>query len=165
MAQAALCRGLVFYRSVERGKCFIEYISAENAWVPIAADGWLYINCLWVSGAMKGTAARMTCWKNASAMQEHRAKRASAFCAPRDASGNFSPTPSFCPTRDLKSQMSRTVESPSCASRSTPIQHCRNSRTALSTLKLMEKLRSLLHRSVSLYLLLGAEGAAGRAAA
>ena len=27
--------GLVFYRSAERGKCFIEYIPAENAWVPI----------------------------------------------------------------------------------------------------------------------------------
>ena len=46
--------GLVFYRSEERGKCFIEYIQAENAWVPIDAEGWLYINCLWVSGAMKG---------------------------------------------------------------------------------------------------------------
>ena len=46
--------GLVFYRSVERGKCFIEYIPAEYAWVPIEADGYLYINCLWVSGAMKG---------------------------------------------------------------------------------------------------------------
>ena len=46
--------GLVFYRSVERGKCFIEYLPAENAWVPIEADGWLYINCLWVSGALKG---------------------------------------------------------------------------------------------------------------
>ena len=46
--------GLVFYRSEERGKCFIEYIPAENAWVPIAADGYLYIDCLWVSGSMKG---------------------------------------------------------------------------------------------------------------
>ena len=46
--------GLVFYRSVERGKCFIEYIPAERAWVPIDASGWLYIDCLWVSGAMKG---------------------------------------------------------------------------------------------------------------
>ena len=36
--------GLVFYRSAERGKCFIEYIPAENAWVPIDADGYLYIN-------------------------------------------------------------------------------------------------------------------------
>lgn len=32
--------GLVFCRSEERGKCFIEYIPAENAWVPIEADGW-----------------------------------------------------------------------------------------------------------------------------
>ena len=46
--------GLVFYRSEERGKCFIEYIPAENAWVPIEAAGYLYINCLWVSGSMKG---------------------------------------------------------------------------------------------------------------
>ena len=46
--------GLVFYRSEERGKCFIEYIPAENAWIPIRADGYLYINCLWVSGALKG---------------------------------------------------------------------------------------------------------------
>ena len=46
--------GLVFYRSEERGKCFIEYIPAENAWVPIDANDWLYINCLWVSGSMKG---------------------------------------------------------------------------------------------------------------
>ena len=46
--------GLVFYRSEERGKCFIEYIPAENAWVPIEADGYLYIDCLWIAGAMKG---------------------------------------------------------------------------------------------------------------
>ena len=45
---------LVFYRSCERGKCFIEYIPAENAWVPIEADGYIYIDCLWVSGSMKG---------------------------------------------------------------------------------------------------------------
>ena len=46
--------GLVFYRSEERGKCFIEYIPAENAWVPIEADGYLYINCLWIAGSQKG---------------------------------------------------------------------------------------------------------------
>lgn len=39
--------GLIFYHSVERGKCFIEYIPAENAWVPIQTDGYLYIDCLW----------------------------------------------------------------------------------------------------------------------
>lgn len=52
--KARLDEGLVFYRSEERGKCFIEYIPAENAWVPIEADGYIYINCLWIAGEMKG---------------------------------------------------------------------------------------------------------------
>ena len=46
--------GLVFLKSKERGKCFIEYIPAENAWIPIDADGYMYIDCLWVSGSLKG---------------------------------------------------------------------------------------------------------------
>lgn len=46
--------GLVFLRSTERGKCFIEYIPAENAWLPIIAEDYMYINCLWVAGSMKG---------------------------------------------------------------------------------------------------------------
>lgn len=46
--------GLVFLKSSERGKCFIEYIPAENAWNPIIADGYMFINCLWVAGAFKG---------------------------------------------------------------------------------------------------------------
>ena len=46
--------GLVFLKSTERGKCFIEYLSAEYAWVPIEADGYLFIDCLWVSGSLKG---------------------------------------------------------------------------------------------------------------
>ena len=46
--------GLVFLKSVERGKCFIEYIPAEYAWNPIDAQGYMYIDCLWVSGSFKG---------------------------------------------------------------------------------------------------------------
>ena len=46
--------GLVFLKSVERGKCFIEYLPAENAWNPITADGYMYIDCLWVAGSFKG---------------------------------------------------------------------------------------------------------------
>lgn len=46
--------GLVFLKSVERGKCFIEYIPAENAWNPINAPEFMYIDCLWVSGSFKG---------------------------------------------------------------------------------------------------------------
>lgn len=49
-----LDEGLVFYRSAERGKCFIEYLPAEKAWVPIEAEGYFYINCLWIAGSMKG---------------------------------------------------------------------------------------------------------------
>ena len=46
--------GLVFLKSKERGKCFIEYIPAENAWIPLDAPGYTYIDCLWVSGSLKG---------------------------------------------------------------------------------------------------------------
>ena len=46
--------GLVFLKSKERGKCFIEYIPAENAWVPVIAENYMYIDCLWVAGSFKG---------------------------------------------------------------------------------------------------------------
>lgn len=46
--------GLVFLKSEERGKCFIEYLPAENAWNPILADDYMYIDCLWVAGSFKG---------------------------------------------------------------------------------------------------------------
>lgn len=46
--------GLVFLKSTERGKCFIEYIPAENAWIPIIAENYMYIDCFWVSGSFKG---------------------------------------------------------------------------------------------------------------
>ncbi|MEA5084102.1 MAG: YoaP domain-containing protein [Lachnospiraceae bacterium] len=46
--------GLVFKKGNVRGKCFIEYIPAEKAWAPIKADGYMYIDCFWVSGQFKG---------------------------------------------------------------------------------------------------------------
>ena len=46
--------GLVFLKSAERGKCFIEYIPGEYAWNPLLAEGTMYIDCLWVSGSLKG---------------------------------------------------------------------------------------------------------------
>ena len=46
--------GLVFKKGDVRGKCFIEYIPAERAWAPIEAAGYMYIDCLWVSGQFKG---------------------------------------------------------------------------------------------------------------
>ena len=49
-----LDEGLVFLKGNVRGKCFIEYLPAEYAWTPIEADGYMYIDCLWVSGQFKG---------------------------------------------------------------------------------------------------------------
>lgn len=49
-----LDEGLVFLKCDVRGKCFIEYIPAEYAWAPVEADGYMYIDCLWVSGQFKG---------------------------------------------------------------------------------------------------------------
>lgn len=46
--------GLVFLKGDVRGKCFIEYLPAEKAWAPISAEGYMYIDCLWVSGQFKG---------------------------------------------------------------------------------------------------------------
>lgn len=46
--------GLVFKKGDVRGKVFIEYIPAEKAWCPINADGYMFIDCLWVSGQYKG---------------------------------------------------------------------------------------------------------------
>ncbi|WP_331472468.1 N-acetyltransferase, partial [Clostridioides difficile] len=47
-------KGLVFKRFDVRGKAFIEYIPAENAWCPITADNYIFINCFWISGKFKG---------------------------------------------------------------------------------------------------------------
>lgn len=49
-----LDEGLVFLKGNVRGKCFIEYIPAEYAWSPVEADGYMMIDCLWVSGQFKG---------------------------------------------------------------------------------------------------------------
>lgn len=46
--------GLIFYKLNQRGKVFIEYMPAEHAWYPIVADGYMHINCFWVSGQFKG---------------------------------------------------------------------------------------------------------------
>lgn len=45
--------GLVFKKLNVRGKVFIEYLPAENAWCPVIAEGYMFINCFWVSGQFK----------------------------------------------------------------------------------------------------------------
>lgn len=48
-----LKNGLVFKKGDVRGKVFMEYIPAENAWCPIIANDYMFINCFWVSGKYK----------------------------------------------------------------------------------------------------------------
>lgn len=45
--------GLVFRKGDVRGKVFIEYLPAENAWIPIDAEGYMFINCFWVAGSFQ----------------------------------------------------------------------------------------------------------------
>jgi GNAT superfamily N-acetyltransferase len=47
-------RGYRFSRLDERGKVFIEYGPGEQAWMPVAAPGWMVMGCFWVSGQFKG---------------------------------------------------------------------------------------------------------------
>ncbi len=46
--------GLKFKKFDVRGKVFIEYLPAQMAWVPVTAEGYMLINCHWVSGKFKG---------------------------------------------------------------------------------------------------------------
>lgn len=66
--------GLVFKRLDARGKVFIEYIPAEAAWYPIDADGYMCIDCFWVSGQYKkqGYANRLldACISDAKAQEK-----------------------------------------------------------------------------------------------
>lgn len=103
--------GLVFYRSTERGKCFIEYIPAENAWVPIQADGYVYIDCLWVSGSLKDTDTPMNCCGSVCRMQKGRGEKGCAFYPQKDENANFSPTLNLWHIKGLLLQTHRNVES------------------------------------------------------
>jgi GNAT superfamily N-acetyltransferase len=47
--------GHVFLKADVRGKVFIEYGPAEEAWFPVEAPGWTFVQCFWVSGRYKGT--------------------------------------------------------------------------------------------------------------
>ena len=52
--KSRFAEGFVFKKFDVRGKVFIEYVTAEQAWCPIAAPNYMLINCFWVSGRYKG---------------------------------------------------------------------------------------------------------------
>ncbi len=62
--------GYTFKKFNIRGKAFIEYVPAENAWCPVEAPGYMFIHCFWVAGKYKGiglgTRLLEECMKNSS---------------------------------------------------------------------------------------------------
>lgn len=54
LIKSRLSEGFKFKKFNIRGKVFIEYVPAENAWSPIDAPGYMFIHCFWVSGRYKG---------------------------------------------------------------------------------------------------------------
>ena len=87
--------GLVFCRSTERGKCFIEYIPAENAWVPIQADGYFYIDCLWVSGSLKGHGYSNDLLEECIRDAKEQGRKGLCILSSEGESGSSSPTRSY----------------------------------------------------------------------
>ena len=49
-----LREGHVFRKLDARAAVFIEYAPLETAWVPVEGENYLYLYCLWASGAEKG---------------------------------------------------------------------------------------------------------------
>lgn len=90
-----LDEGLVFLKGNVRSKCFIEYIPAENAWAPIAADGYMYIDCLFGSrDNSRDTDIPPNCLPNVFGTAAKRGKRGFAFCLRKR-------NTVFCPTRNI----------------------------------------------------------------
>lgn len=155
--------GLVFYRSEERGKCFIEYIPAENAWVPIEAAGYLYINCLWVSGSMKGHGYSNDllneCIRDANAQGK---KGLCILCAQGPQAGVSCRPEVPCPqglssVRHFGLRHYTAVPATDSGRRSAKIQGLRQASQVGRN-----RLCPLLHRPMSLYLLLGTESGGNR---
>jgi ribosomal protein S18 acetylase RimI-like enzyme len=49
-----LDEGHVFRKLNAKAAVFIEYAPLETAWVPVIGDNYIYLYCLWASGAYKG---------------------------------------------------------------------------------------------------------------
>lgn len=47
--------GHVFRKLQAKATAFIEYAPLETAWVPVVGDNYLYLYCLWVTGAPRGS--------------------------------------------------------------------------------------------------------------
>ncbi len=65
-------KGLVFKRFDVRGKAFIEYIPAENAWCPITADNYIFINCFGYLENLRVKDILIYCYKSVLMIQNQK---------------------------------------------------------------------------------------------
>ena len=151
--------GLVFYRSAERGKCFIEYIPAENAWVPIEAAGWLYINCLWVSGSLKGHGYSSELLEECLRDAKAQGKNGVCILCAEGRKREFLADPKFLNHKALRFRTSPIAGSTSCACPLQRMPSRQNSSLRQASQGGGKRLCPLLYRPVPLHLLLGAKGA------
>ena len=100
--------GLVFLKSVERGKCFIEYLPAENAWNPITADGYMYIDCLWVAGSFKGHGYGADLLDACMEDSKNKGKKGCVYYLPKR-KNHFCQIQNSCGIRDSRFAMKRTT--------------------------------------------------------
>lgn len=128
--------GLVFYRSKERGKCFIEYIPAENAWIPIEAGGYIYINCLWIAGAMKGHGYSDDLISECIRDAKETEKKESAYFRRKEEKKSFCRIQNILNTRDFLLQTLPSRELHLCTCRSTRMPNLRDSKNVQNTQKL-----------------------------
>lgn len=73
-----LGEGHVFRKLDIKGCAFIEYAPLETAWVPIEGENYLYLYCLWVTGAPKGCGYGRALME--SCIADARAKGKSGIC-------------------------------------------------------------------------------------
>ena len=154
--------GLVFYRSTERGKCFIEYIPAENAWVPIQADGYVYIDCLWVSGSLKGHGYANELLQQCVQDAKGQGRKGLCILSAEGRKREFLSDPKFMAYKgfavaDIRMWNQPDVSAVCTRCRAAKIQGVRQAPCGRA-----ERVRSLLYRSVPVYLLLGAAGGRSR---
>ena len=68
--------GLVLRKSAEPGKCFMEYVPAIDAWCPVEAEDYMFINCYRAEDKLKDYAKSI--WREA--VSEARIKHKKGFC-------------------------------------------------------------------------------------
>ena len=125
--------GLIFLKSVDRGKCFIEYIPAENAWVPIDAEGYMYIDCLWVSGSFKGHGYSTDLLEACIKDSKEKGRKGCAYWL-RRRRNPFLQIPGSLNTKDLLSVTRRITEYSCGICLLTQMQTSRSSKNARDTL-------------------------------